>query len=306
MPNPQGEWSSQRLTSGFLNIRKAPGETSHSVVARLRRATGERRVGHAGTLDPSAVGVLPIAVGNATRLTMASGWTVKTYWADVRFGSATTTDDAEGRVIETGPTESVTAQDVLRILPDFLGVTFQEPPTYSAVHVEGERSYHRARQGNPIRPRPREVRIDAIRLVGCRLPVVSVLVQCGSGTYIRSLARDLGRRLGCPAHLAALVRVRVGPFELAQSVSIEALQETGGDGGWQRFLWPSDVAVEDLTALVVDEATEQDFRHGRQWAAGERPARTRVRLYSQTGQFLGLAECESDRWQPVVVLEADA
>lgn len=234
---------------------------------------------------------------------MATGWGIKSYWADIRFGTETTTDDAEGDVTEVGDADRITRDQLAAALVAFVGTTQQTPPIYSAIHVDGERSYRRARQGEQKTPPARAVEIDGIRLVGWLPPVASLVVQCHSGTYIRALARDLGRAVGCPAHLAALIRLRVGPFRLQEAIRIEQLEAAARGDDWQQFLWPSDVAVEDLRTLVLDEAKEQDFVHGRQWVDQVGWSEGRVRVYSHLGRFLGLAELDADQWQPTVVLE---
>src|SRR6266542_3538594 len=165
---------------GYLNVLKPPGWTSHDVVARLRRLTGQRRIGHAGTLDPAAIGVLPVALGRATRTTAGNAWDRKLYWADVRFGTATDTDDATGTVIEAGRSEGVTLEACVSALARFIGEIDQRPPAYSAVHIDGRRAYAEARRGRTEELPLKRVRIDAINVVGCRPPVLSLLVQCHS------------------------------------------------------------------------------------------------------------------------------
>jgi tRNA pseudouridine55 synthase len=303
--------------SGFLNVCKGAGESSHAVVARVRRAIGVRRVGHAGTLDPQAVGVLPIAIGHATRFTMASGWGMKSYWADVAFGASTTTDDATGAVIDRGDSGVVTREALLAALPGFTGKALQVPPIYSAVHVAGQRSYRRARQGERTPPQAREAQIDAIRLVAWSPPRAAIVVQCHSGTYIRSLARDLGMSLGCPAHLAALIRLRVGPFRIEESIGLNAFEERATTADWQSSVWPMDAALEDVDALFLDRDRELDFIHGRRWliSGNDLPpmsssekglngdtAAIRVRVYARSGEFLGLAQQTEGQWQPSVVV----
>ncbi len=260
-------------------------------------------MGHAGTLDPLAAGVLPVAVGTATRFTMASGWGVKTYWADVEFGSSTSTDDVEGAVIAEGDPGKVTLARIMQALPRFVGVISQLPPTYSALHIGGERAYRLARKGEAVLLKARQVVVDGVRVTGWNSPILSLEVQCHSGTYVRSLARDLGACLDCPSHLAALIRLRVGPFDLSESVELEALESAATNGDWGRFLWPADIAVEDLSALMVDDATGHDFVHGRRWLRDGDMGGDRVRVYANDGRFLGLAEPGEGYWQPAVVLE---
>lgn len=302
-----GDW-----LSGYLNVLKAPGETSHAVVARVRRLIGQRRVGHAGTLDPAAVGVLPVAVGVATRLAMAPGWDMKMYWADVRFGTATSTDDAEGTVVARGDSSGVDPDRIEWGLEAFVGDVDQQPPAYSAVHVQGARAYERARSGArrgvPLQaPEARRVRIDAIRIVYWMPPVVSLLIQCRSGTYVRALARDLGIRLGCPAHLSALVRLRVGPFAIDDALFVDDLEALSRHQAWERVLWPVDLPVAELGTLVVAGTHERGFRNGQSWPARQLAQGSKgfddVRVFGQAGDFLGLATARGlGLWRPRVVL----
>jgi tRNA pseudouridine55 synthase len=210
---------------GIFNINKATGITSHDVVARVRRLIGQRRVGHAGTLDPLASGVLPVLVGQATRLAEYLSESGKAYRATVRFGVATTTYDAEGEVVRAAPEAALALrrERIEAALPGFLGEQEQVPPIYSAIKRDGQPLYALARAGRAVTPEPRRVRIEALRIVAWQPPDLVLDVECGKGTYIRSLAYDLGERLGPGAHLAALVRTRSGPFRLVESVTLERL-----------------------------------------------------------------------------------
>lgn len=301
---------------GYLNVLKPTGWTSHDVVARIRRLAGQRRIGHTGTLDPAAVGVLPIALGRATRTTSSNAWDRKLYWGDVRFGTATDTDDATGRVIATGPTADLDLDDCVAALRGLIGDIQQRPPAYSAVHVGGRRAYAQARRGEVEDLPARPVRIDAVAIVAWRLPTVSLLVQCWSGTYIRSLARDLGVAIGCPSHLGALVRLRVGPFDIRGAVGLEALNEIAEAAAWDRVVWPVDVAAMDLDAIIVGRERAANFLHGRSWTETEPSApgvpeglngggkHESVRVYDEDGRFFGLAERMESGWQPRLAIPA--
>jgi tRNA pseudouridine55 synthase len=255
-------------------------------------------VGHAGTLDPAAVGVLPVAFGRATRTTAGAAWNRKLYWADVCFGTGTDTDDATGNVIATSTAPIPPAASVASALQRFVGDIEQRPPAYSAVHVEGRRAYAVARGGGSTQPAPRVVRVDAIRVVGWQPPRLSLLISCRSGTYIRSIARDLGDALECPAHLAALARLRVGQFDITTSVQIDSLGERPNRVDWESVMWPADVATLDLDVLLVRSDRADDFTHGRAWAVGGGDAPGSVRVYDERGRFLGLAERVEEAWQP--------
>jgi len=208
---------------GLLNVNKPPGPTSHDVVARVRRLLPRRtKVGHTGTLDPFAGGVLVLGVGPATRLAPHVSEGAKQYRAEVTFGATSTTDDVEGELTPTGAAVPREA-DLAAVLGEFVGQIDQVPPAHSAVHVDGRRAYELARRGEAVDLPARPVRIDALELLGCADGRAVIRIDCGKGTYIRALARDLGRRLGCGAYCSALTRTRVGPFTLAQARQLDRL-----------------------------------------------------------------------------------
>jgi tRNA pseudouridine55 synthase len=284
---------------GYLNVLKPPDWTSHDVVAKLRRLTGQRRIGHAGTLDPAAIGVLPVALGRATRTTSSTAWDRKLYRGDVTFGTATDTDDATGRAVATGSTAHLDPDRCIAALWALVGDIQQRPPAYSAVHVDGRRAYAEARRGKSGELAPRPVRIDAISLCRWRPPTISLLIQCRSGTYIRSLARDLGAALKCPAHLSALARLRVGSFDIKEAIGLDVWAELADADAWDRVLWPTDVAALDNDVIIVSSERTADFVHGRAWIAPGQVASqsdishgegTSVRVYAENGGFIGLAE----------------
>jgi tRNA pseudouridine55 synthase len=237
---------------------------------------------------------------------MAPGWDLKVYWGDVWFGVATTTDDSEGDVVAESNPSRVDLGAIERALGGFVGDIVQEPPAYSAIRVGGRRAYEGARRGDLARPPARPARIDAIWVVGWTPPLLSLLIQCRSGTYVRSLARDLGQSVGCPAHLSALVRTRVGPFGLDDALRYDQLEAVAQHGAWNRVLWPTDVAAAQLDVVVTGELEELGFGQGRAWPAREYPTGD-VRVFSQAGRFLGLASQRGDgMWRPRVVLESAA
>jgi tRNA pseudouridine55 synthase len=248
--------------------------------------------------------VLPIALGPATRLASSPIWDVKLYWADVRFGSATDTDDAQGVTVAVGDTSALDLPMLQQALGGFIGTVSQRPPGYSAVHTGGQRAYALARRGEtPVLP-PRVVQIDAIEVVGWEPPMLSLRVQCRSGTYIRAIARDLGEAVGCPAHLAALVRLRVGPFTLDDALSYADLDAIAADGDWNRALWAEDLAARDRPALVLDEDGVRRFGWGQ--AREAQGAEGTARVYNAEGVFLGLASGAGDSWQPSIVFPSAA
>jgi tRNA pseudouridine55 synthase len=245
---------------GLVVVDKPAGCTSHDVVARLRRIYGLRRVGHAGTLDPDATGVLLVGLGRATRLLRFLTETGKVYRGEVAFGVATDTLDAAGTETDRRPMPELTADDVEAVLPRFVGTIAQIPPMVSAVKVEGRRLHERARQGEVVERAPRTVRIDRIDLEGFTsgdYPRARLLVECGPGTYIRSLAADLGEALAGCAHLAWLRRLRVGPFPVEEA---RTLEEIAGDP--DKAVLSMIEGVRHLARVDVDGDTARAVSHG--------------------------------------------
>src|SRR5579871_462450 len=245
---------------GYLNLLKPPNVTSHDIVAAVRRLSGQRHVGHTGTLDPGAVGVLPVAFGRAAPTVSSPIWSRKVYWADVTFGSRTTTDDAEGTEIEGGSYTGLALDRVTRELAHFVGESFQTPPAVSAVHVNGERAYARARRGETAdQLAARRVWIDAIELVGWAPPRMSILVSCRSGTYVRALARDIGIAVDCPAHLGALIRLRVGPFSVWNAFDLHELDAIASHDQWSAALVPTDAVCGYAWALILADERAREI-----------------------------------------------
>lgn len=294
--------------SGILNVDKPAGMTSHDVVDRVRQMTGQRRVGHAGTLDPSATGVLVVCLGQATRVAeylMAD----KVYLAQICLGVSTDTHDAEGEVTATAEVD-VREEEVREALASFVGPIQQVPPMYSALKREGTPLYKLARQGITVEREPRPVEIHNIELLAWTPPLLIIRVECSPGTYVRALARDLGQKLGCGAHLHSLTRLASGHFTLEKAVSLEALAQ----GNWREFIHPLDEALLDFEPVVVDAQAEQRIRHGQQVeapplpppiAGGEWRHELR-RAYSQKGELIAILrhDPQTGLWQPQKVFTA--
>jgi tRNA pseudouridine55 synthase len=245
---------------GLVVVDKPAGWTSHDVVGKLRKIYGLRRVGHAGTLDPDATGVLLVGLGRATRLLRFLTDTGKVYRGEVAFGVATDTLDAAGAETARQPMPEATAADLEAALPRFLGTIAQVPPMVSAIKVDGRRLHELARAGQVVEREPRTVRIDLIEIesfTAGEYPRAQLLVECGSGTYIRSLAADLGEALGGCAHLALLRRLRVGPFPVEEAHTLEAIAETP-----EKVLLPLVEAVRHLPRVDVDGETARGVGHG--------------------------------------------
>jgi tRNA pseudouridine55 synthase len=288
------------VTDGLVVVDKPGGLTSHDVVARMRRLAGTRRVGHAGTLDPMATGVLVLGVGRATRLLTHLVLTDKAYRATVRLGQATVTDDAEGDVIAEVPAASLDPDQVVAALAQFRGAIDQVPSAVSAIKMGGQRSYRRVREGAPVELAARPVTVSRFDALAFRRPTpdlldVDVLVECSSGTYVRALARDLGRALGVGGHLTALRRTRVGPFELEHARTLEELATLDD---------PVTLPLPDAVrlALPVREITEDEARElsfGRPLAAAG--LRGTSAAISPNGVVVALLREEDGPARPVLV-----
>lgn len=249
---------------GFLNLHKPVGPTSQQVVAEIRRALGVK-VGHCGTLDPPAAGVLPLCLGAATRLSDFLHSFPKGYEVWATFGVATTTLDGQGEVTASQPQPALSTSHVAEALTHFQGNIQQVPPLFSAVHFHGRRLYHYARSGEPVQPPTRTVSIFRLHLLSFRrgdFPVARLAVLCSSGTYIRSLCRDLGQALGSPAHVSRLIRTRVGPFRLEHSVSLPTALREAREGDLARRIVPPQYAGLGLPTLCLEEDLAYEISHG--------------------------------------------
>lgn len=284
--------------SGLLVVDKPGGMTSHDVVSRARRLAGTRKVGHAGTLDPMATGVLVLGVNRATRLLGHLMLTEKAYDATIRLGVATTTDDAEGEPVSTADASGLTAEQVHDALASFVGEIDQRPSAVSAIKVDGKRAYQRVREGEDVELPARRVSIHEIVVHEVAAPGptvdVRVSVRCSSGTYIRAIARDLGERLGVGGHLVALRRTAVGPISLDDARTLEELADSFALVDLDR------AARRCFPAVDLDEPRAADVRVGRRLpldlgAAGP------VAVFAPSGEFLALYEQRGATAAPVAV-----
>ena len=248
---------------GLINLDKPQGLSSFAVVARLRRLLGVRKVGHAGTLDPLAGGVLLVLLGRATRLSRYLLSLPKTYRVWVRLGQATTTYDAEGEPTWGADPSQVSLEALQEALSAMVGRILQTPPPYSAVKVGGRPAYSYVRAGRPVHLAPRWVEVHRAQVVQFQPPEVVLEVECGQGAYVRSLVHDLGVRLGCGAHVRALVRTAVGPFTVDQAVPLHQLEDAARSGAWRAYLVPLEAALPHLASLTLDEEEAMAVAHGR-------------------------------------------
>jgi tRNA pseudouridine55 synthase len=291
---------------GIFNINKPTGITSHDVVARIRKLLKQRRVGHAGTLDPGADGVLPICVGQATRVAEYLSESGKAYRATVMFGVVTDTYDAEGVVLRTTNPVGLTLTEIEAALQHFLGPQLQLPPRYSAIKLQGQPAYKRVRSGEEVTLEPRPITIYQLHVLDWQMPHLTLAVECSKGTYIRSLAFDLGERLGYGAYLSALTRTRSGPFSLTDSITLEQLTEAIAQGRGEQYLFPSDKVLDSYPALQLDEMTAERVLHGNAFHYDLHPSSELVRVYDHVGRFLAIAVWDTMNgvWQPRKVFSA--
>ena len=289
--------------NGLLAVDKPAGMTSRRVVDHVERIVRPAKVGHAGTLDPLATGVLVIAVGAATRLISYVQRETKEYIGQFRLGQRSDTDDIEGRITPGGNTSHVTLELLCDLTTRFIGVVSQVPPQYSAIHVNGQRAYALARQGETVELQARPVEIHSIKVSRFEPPDFELQIECGSGTYVRSIGRDLGELLGCGAIMTDLRRTRVGAFSLENAlpfddVTVDSLQQA---------IQPPLLAVESMPRRSVSVAEVSDLRQGRSIVLGEMSGtvNSEVALVDEKARLIGLARItDRDRLQPHLVFPA--
>lgn len=291
---------------GILNINKPSGRTSYSIVAMVKRLSGERRVGHAGTLDPDATGVLPVCLGRATRVIEFLTDAAKAYRAEIELGVATDTYDSSGKIIQRKDFSGVNREHLEMALASFRGPIQQMPPMYSALKYKGKPLYELARVGIQVERKARPVKIYNLEIIDWQPPLVTLEVVCSKGTYIRSLAHDLGQSLGCGASLKSLTRLRCGVFDIKDATSIAQLEDAFHHGYWRHFVYPPDTVLLHWAAMIVGDRTSGLIKNGRNvdYLAPNPPVESRCRAYTSEGRFLGVLhfDSESRQWQPRKVL----
>ncbi len=294
---------------GWIAIDKPLGMTSTAVVTRVRRLTGAAKVGHGGTLDPLATGVLPIAMGEATKTVAYVMDGAKTYRWQVTWGQARSSDDAEGEIIATSDVRPTVAE-IEAALPAFIGEIEQVPPIYSAVKVDGRRAYDLARKDQPVDLKPRRVRIDSFRLVEATPDWADFEVRTGKGAYIRSLARDLAQALHTVGYVSRLRRTSCGPFHEGNAISLDKLEEIGHSAASANFVLPVETALDDIPALALTEDEARRLQSGQPLSVTRLAARDvlvaippgqTVRAMAE-GRLVALARIEDGELRPVRVL----
>ncbi len=286
--------------SGVLIVDKPVGMTSHDVVQFVRKGTKINRAGHTGTLDPRASGVLVVLVGPAVRLSEFVSASDKRYQAVIKFGQTTTTYDSEGDITSRRPVD-ISHEELEEALSEFVGEVEQTPPAYSALKVRGKKAYELARDGKEVQLEPRLITIHSLELLDWDPPEAVVDIQCSSGTYVRSLASDLGERLGAGATLVGLRRTKNGRFGLREAVSLRRLDEAFENGDWYRYLVPAAEALGDWYTVILKVDEIDDVTHGHR-ILGEAGLEHGLlaRAVSEDGELVALVEydAETNEWQP--------
>lgn len=288
---------SGRSVTGILLLNKPIGITSNDALQKVKRLYRARKAGHTGSLDPLADGLLPICMGAATKVSAFLLDADKRYRVWIRLGVRTTTGDREGEVVETRPTAGITEAEVRRVLQGFVGDIEQIPPMYSALKHKGQRLYTLARQGVEVERDPRLITIYALSPLRIELPDVQMDVHCSKGTYVRTLAEDIGEVLNCGAHVIDLTRTAVGPFDaerLVEMADLEALFASRDSRALDELLLPVDSALQDWPAVYLSEDTAYYLRAGQPVLVPRAPTAGWVRLYTSDRRFMGAGEIQDD------------
>lgn len=286
---------------GIINVYKEAGYTSHDVVARLRGICGQKKIGHTGTLDPDAVGVLPVCLGNGTRLCDMLTDRRKEYIATLRLGMMTDTQDISGKVLEEREV-LVSPPEVRKVIVSFLGDSMQVPPMYSALKVNGKKLYELAREGKEVERAARPITVYGIKILEEEHPEYVFKVECSKGTYIRTLCHDIGEKLGCGAVMTKLIRSRVGEFEIEKAHPLDELQRLSDQGILSKAIVPVEKMFEDYPALVVKESSHKVIQNGNQLKKEDFMENTEeftdgkeIRVYSHQNIFFGIYRYEKRR-----------
>ena len=300
------------MIHGVVNIKKEKGYTSHDVVAKLRGIVGQKKIGHTGTLDPDATGVLPVCLGKATKLCDMLTDKSKTYETVLLLGKTTDTQDISGEVLAEASYEHVTEEMLLECIQGFVGDYLQVPPMYSALKVNGKKLYELARQGIEVERKARPVVIHEIRVIEVDLPRVRMEVYCSKGTYIRTLCNDIGEKLGCGACMEELIRTKVSRFELADSVTLDEVRELKEAGKLEEILVPIDEMFDQYKAVTLKDECVAFAYNGNLFKAShlteriELEDKMQVRAYDEAGRFIAIYEYRmEDRFFHIVKMFLD-
>lgn len=285
------------MIHGVLNVYKEKGYTSHDVVAKLRGIVKQKKIGHTGTLDPDAEGVLPVCFGKATKLCDLLTDKDKTYQAVLLLGKVTDTQDTSGQVLEEHSTKDLTNEEVEKVIRSFEGEYDQVPPMYSALKVNGKKLYELAREGKEVERKARRVTIHGIRILEVNLPEVKMEVTCSKGTYIRTLCHDVGQKLGCGGCMKELLRTRVERFDIADSIRLGEIEQLQRDGILEEKIIPVDAMFPSYAQVILTPKAAQAVRNGnifrrkeisQETALKEYENEERVRVYDEARQFIAI------------------
>lgn len=293
------------MINGIINVYKEKGYTSHDVVARLRGILHQKKIGHTGTLDPDAEGVLPVCLGKGTKLCGLLTDKRKTYEAVLHLGLDTDTQDISGTIKQECEVH-VSKEEVRACMESFVGEQMQIPPMYSARKVKGKKLYELAREGIEVERQPRPVTFYEIRILSMELPFVRFLVTCSKGTYIRTLCHDIGEKLGCMGCMESLLRTRVDRFELQDSLKLSAIEEKMKEGKLEEVLVSVEEMFSSCPAFYAPETFTKMLQNGNAIPAKEPEYRERVRMYTKSGIFVGLYEWQKEKGQyrPVTIFSS--
>ncbi len=287
------------MYNGIININKEKGFTSHDVVAKLRRILGQKKIGHTGTLDPDATGVLPVCLGNGTKLSDMLTDTDKTYRAVFMLGKITDTQDISGTVIG-GNEVTASEAEVIDAINSFVGEYDQIPPMYSAIKQEGKKLYELARAGIEVERKARRITIHAITIEKIELPYVTIKVECSKGTYIRTLCHDIGLKLGCGACMTELTRLKVSIFELEKSFTLGEVEALHSNGELEGHVIPADDMFPEYPRIHMNEQGDKAVHNGNPFVAkhcveNNIPRDTPLRVYDTLGSFIGVFSYRSEK-----------
>lgn len=293
------------MIHGIINVYKEKGFTSHDVVAKLRGIVGQKKIGHTGTLDPDATGVLPVCLGKATKLCDLLTDKNKTYEAVLLLGKTTDTQDITGEVLEEKSTEALTEEKVREAIEGFIGDYEQIPPMYSALKVNGKKLYELAREGKVIERKARPVKILDIQILEIDLPKVRMEVSCSKGTYIRTLCHDIGEKLGCGGCMESLIRTRVSTFRIEDAKTLDEIETLKQEGKLAELLVPIDamfpsypkIAVKDDWKVFAKNGNPLDLKMLKE-ACGQ-DEETQVRLYDESGKFIAIYQWKEKKYHIV-------
>ena len=275
--------------NGIIVLNKQRGKTSHDMVSFLRRLTGIKKIGHTGTLDPDATGVLPMCIGKATKAADMLTDSDKAYRAQFILGATTDTQDASGKILTTSPV-NVTKEDIEKAISKYIGEISQIPPMFSAIKKDGKKLYELARRGISVEREPRKVTIYSIKTVAFKDNAVTIDVECSKGTYIRTLCEDIGNTLGCGAYMNTLIRTKSAGFTLSESYTVEELEKLSASGELEKALLPLDTVFGEYERIDLDEKSACRVKNGVRIRTRSAVSGATYRVYDEKGAFLCISE----------------